>query len=187
LAGAVQVLVFSWLFLKWERGSGYNQEISGKDSDARPKNIFIKEKAYFLRFTLLHVIVYIIVGGIFYQIAGYEDALATMDEFSLWRDLESFGMVAAVFLGQVARGAIIALFVAPFYNVFIQRRHGWLLLFGLLFGLKVLVAIIVLPTFPIVWADYIIGIPEITVQTFLFSLLFFAWEKRISTRRKISR
>ncbi|MFU8794682.1 MAG: hypothetical protein ACNA7Z_04840, partial [Dethiobacteria bacterium] len=61
-----------------------------------------------------------------------------------------------------------------------------LLLFGLLFGLKVLGAIIVVPTFPIMWADYIVGIPEITAQTFLFSLLFFAWEKRRIKKNQLS-
>lgn len=177
-AGAVQVLAFAWLFLKWEKRSDDNRESGVKKTDTKLKSMFIKEKGYYFRFTLLHIIVYIIVGSIFYQIAGYEEALATMDEFSLWRDLESLGMVAAVFLGQIARGVIIALLIVPFYNVFINKRCGWLLLFGLLFGLKVLVVIIVLPTFPIVWAEYIIGIPEITVQTLLFSLLFFAWERR---------
>ncbi|MBW6463106.1 MAG: hypothetical protein SCJ94_08715 [Bacillota bacterium] len=185
-AVAVQVSVFSWLFLKWERGSDYNSRIGGNDEETEVRVMFFKGKGYFLRFTLLHVIIYILVGSLFYQIAGYEEALATMDEFSLWRDLESFGMVAAVFLGQIARGAIIAMFVAPFYIEFMNKRYGWLLLFGLLFGLKVLGAIIVVPTFPIMWADYIVGIPEITAQTFLFSLLFFAWEKRRIKKNQLS-
>ncbi len=185
--GALQTSVFAWLFLKWERQSlaAVNQdqpEMLILDSE---KSGFVKEKGYYIRFTLLHIVVYMLVGSLFYQIAGYEEALATMDEFTLWRDLESIGMVAAVFLGQIARGAVIALLVGPFYSTYLNRRHGWLLLFSLLFGLKVLVVLIAIPEVPLDWAELAIGIPEITVQTFVFSLLFYSWEKRRA--KKISK
>jgi hypothetical protein len=188
LFSAVQVLLFAGLFLKWERKAAA-QRADGlaclPDREAEGGR-FKREKGYYIRFTLLHIIVYIVVGSIFYQLAGYEEALASMEEFTLWRDLQTFGMAAAVFLGQIARGAFVALMVAPFYDHFMNRVNGWLLLFGLLFGLKVLIVLIVVPSLPFKWEELLIGLPEITVQTFLFSLLFYLWEKRRKNRIELA-
>ena len=136
-------------------------------------------KGYTFRFTLLHLIVYLIVGSLFYEISGYEEALATMEAFALWRDLESIGMVAAVFFGQIFRGAILALLYYPFYNTYINKRHGWLLLFGLLFGLKVIPIMFVVPeSLSVMLQELTVGLPEIVAQTLVFALLFSAWERR---------
>lgn len=180
LTSSVQVLLFSGLFLKWERKSAAQKagKLAWVPGCAGKGGGFKKEKGYYIRFTLIHLLVYLVVGSIFYQIAGYEEALTTMEEFALWRDLQTIGMVAAVFLGQIVRGAFIALVTAPFYDYYLSRSNGWLLLFSLLFGLKVFVVLIIIPSLPFEWGDLLIGVPEITVQTFLFSLLFYLWEKR---------
>lgn len=179
-AGAVQVLLFSLLFLRWERSSSAGPgeaELSLEKFDFGTLLIG-RLRSYVGRFTFLHVIIYWVVGSLFYQISGYEEALATMEIFELYRPLENFGMVAVVFFGQIFRGAILALLLYPFYDIYMRTERGWLLLFGLLFGLKVLVVVIFIPTALAELLDLAIGIPEIITQTLVFSLLFFAWERR---------
>ncbi len=51
----------------------------------------------------------LMVGMLFYEISGYEEALATIEAFALWRDLESPVMVAVVFFGQIFQGTFLAL------------------------------------------------------------------------------
>jgi predicted PurR-regulated permease PerM len=109
-----------------------------------------------------------------------------MEIFELYRPLESFGMVAAVFFGQIIRGAILAFLLYPFYDTYMKTGRGWLLLFGLLFGLKVLVVVIFIPTALIELKELLVGIPEITAQTLIFSVLFFAWELRRSKKAAVS-
>lgn len=136
-------------------------------------------RGYTFRFTLLHLIVYMIVGSLFYEISGYEEALATMEAFALWRDLENIGMVAVVFFGQIFRGAILALLLYPFYNSYINKHHGWPLLFGLLFGLQVIPIMFVIPeSLTVMLQEVAVGLPEIVTQTLVFALLFFFWERR---------
>jgi len=147
-----------------------------------------KLAGYTSRFILVHAVVYWIIGGLFYQISGYEEALDTMEVFELYRPLENIVMVAAVFFGQIIRGAVLALLVYPFHRVFIEKRHGWLLLFGLLFGLMVLGSPVFIREFLASAAEidtiagFIesckIGVPEIIAQTLVFSILFFAWERK---------
>ena len=184
VAGAVQVLLFAWLFLNGEkRQSGAWGSIDGFEAE-RPnpdKTNGRLIRCYVGRFTLLHVLIYIIVGALFYEISGYEEALATMDEFALWRPLENVVMPFVILFGQIIRGGIMAVFLYPFYHIYIKRQHGWLLLFGLLFGLKVLAAVISVPETMDLFIqglqDMKVGLPEITAQTLLFAWLFFSWER----------
>ena len=142
-------------------------------------------RGYILRFTLLHVVIYLVVGSIFYEISGYEEALATMEAFELWRPLESLGMVMVVFFGQIGRGAFLALMLFAFYAIYMARRNGWLLLFGLLFGLKVFPAIFTpFESLGEAIADAAVGLPEILAQTLVFSLVFYAWEKRRNRKKE---
>lgn len=191
--GAVQILLFSLIFLRWQKGAvgaqidrpaksavgtGYQDSEAGAEKPAKGL------RGYSIRFTLVHLVIYLVVGIFFYQAAGYEEALATMEAFELWRPLESLGMVAAVFLGQIARGAILALLLYPFYSTYMRKKQGWLLLFGLLLGLKVLTAMFVIPeSLSLMVAEIMVGVPEIIVQTLVFALVFFTWEKRISRKK----
>lgn len=187
-AGAVQVLLFSFLFLRWERSglTGRGEAGSALEIVSYGTLLTGRVRNYVLRFILLHVMIYWIVGSLFYQISGYEEALATMEIFELYRPLESFGMVTAVFFGQIIRGAILALLLYPFYDTYMKTDRGWLLLFGLLFGLKVLVVVIFIPTALIELKELLVGIPEITAQTLILSVLFFAWELRRSKKAAVS-
>lgn len=180
--GAAQFLLFSQLLLAWER---LKQGLSAGSLESRklfsPSDDYSLQR-YTRRFTILHLFVYILVGSIFYQISGYEEALATMEAFALWRELENLTMPLVIFFGQILRGAFIALMLAPFYAFYIERKNGWLQLLGLLFGLMVLATIITVPEsmvqFMQMLEDSKSGLPEIIAQTIIFSGLFFVWEKR---------
>ena len=160
-----------------ERGiSGHGEAHPQEKRD--PKTI----RGYTGRFTLIHVIIYMIVGIVFYEISGYQEAIETMEYFQLWRDLENIFMPFLILGGQILRGGILALLLYPFYRVFIQNKRGWLMFFGLLLGLKVLFISVTIPaTYGELiqqLQDSVMGLPEIIVQTLLFACLFFVWERR---------
>ncbi len=185
-AGLFQAMAIAFLFLSWERKStGLTGNVEFRWSRLWSETVSLKWlRGYVSRFTLLHLIIYIIVGSLFYQISGYEEALATMEAFALWRDLESIGMVAAVFFGQIFRGAILSLLLYPFYDTYMVGKFGWFKLFGLLFGLKVIPAMFVVPeSILVMLQEAAVGLPEIIVQTFVFALAFYAWERR--RKRKV--
>jgi len=185
-AGLIQAMLISVLFLSWERKNiGFTEKI-----DCRCSGLFSETatskwlRGYTLRYTLFHVVIYVLVGSLFYEISGYEEALATMEAFALWRDLESIGMVAAVFFGQIFRGVILALLLYPFYSTYMSGKFGWLKLFGLLFGLKVIPVMFDVPeSLLVMLQEAAVGLPEIIAQTFVFALVFYAWEKR--RKRKV--
>ncbi len=185
-AGFFQAMAISLLFLGWERRSiGLPGKVECQWRGLWSETTSLKWlRGYTSRFTLFHVIIYVIVGSLFYEISGYEEALATMEAFALWRDLESIGMVAAVFFGQFFRGAILSLLLYPFYDTYMTGKFGWLKLFGLLFGLKVIPAMFVVPeSILVMLQEAAVGLPEIIVQTLVFALAFYAWERR--RKRKI--
>ena len=226
-AVALQMVLFVWLFFKWEtlsrkrtgsvplssaenmkaqegpgnltdqenlktqegmKGPG-SAEISGNLEDPgsfmSPAYAPEKLKGYTTRFLVVHLITYWVIGSIFYQIAGYADALEEMEVFEMWRDLENISAVLLVFFGQIFRGAILALLLAPFYGNYINKKAGWLLLLLLMFGLTALGSPLFLPefisfegTFMEFLNDMVIGIPEIVTQMLVFSLIFFWWQKK---------
>jgi hypothetical protein len=180
-AGLIQVMLLSSLFLSWERKSiGFAEKVEYRCRGLLSETVTPKwMRGYTFRYTLIHLLVYMIVGSLFYEISGYEEALATMEAFALWRDLESIGMVAVVFFGQIFRGSILALLLYPFYDSYLSGRLGWLKLFGLLFGLKVIPAMFTVPeSFMVMLQEAAVGLPEIIAQTFVFAVLFYAWERR---------
>jgi len=181
LAMAIQMTVFIWLFFKWILRSGENRvsEVSENRSYIQPVNI----RGYTYRFSLVHLITYWAIGILFYQFAGYEEALESMEIFELWRPLETLSTVLLVLFGQIFRGIFLALLLYPFYQTYMRKKHGWLYLFLLLFGLTVLGSPIFIPEF-LVFEDsltefiqgLLIGIPEIFSQMLVFSVIFFWWE-----------
>ena len=140
------------------------------------------KRAFLIRFTIIHLLTYWVIGGIMYELCGYEEALAHMEYFQLWRDLENLTSVALVFFGQIFRGVILGLLLYPFAPLYLDRKRGFLLLFLLLFGLTSLAS----PLFLIdsltyehslaQWiSDMVIGLPELVVQTFVFSVILVGW------------
>lgn len=144
-----------------------------------------KLMGYTTRFLIVHLLTYWIIGSIFYQVAGYADALEEMTIFDMWRPLENITAVLLVFFGQIFRGIMLALLLAPFYRSYIHKKRGWLLLFLLMFGLTALGSPLFLTefisfegSFLKFLKDLVIGIPEIITQMLIFSLIFFWWQRK---------
>jgi hypothetical protein len=200
-ATAVQTALFVWLFLLWEtsRGNrgpledvlpefrgGNGGGLAGGETGAQSAPV--SKKGHVFRFSLLHLITYWGVGSIFYQISDYEEAMASMEIFQLYRPLENTVMVLAVFFGQIVRGPLLALLLFPFFATWVSKRHGWLLLFGLLFGLTALGSPVFLhltieetlsaASFSQFVESWAIGLPEIFTQMLIFSVLLFLWERK---------
>jgi hypothetical protein len=200
-ATAIQTVLFVRLFLRWETSSVRNASLENGPSDltggeggnlAEGKTAVqsapVSKKGHVLRFFLLHLLTYWTVGALFYQISNYQDVMAEMEIFQLYRPLESLVMVLAVFFGQVIRGPLLALLLFPFLATWVSTRHGWLLLFGLLFGLTAVGSPVFLhlgitealasPSFSQFVESWTVGIPEIFTQMLIFSILLFLWERR---------
>lgn len=180
---AVQMAVFVWLLLKW--GFQPEDETAAEEVETRTEIQPVTLRGYTIRFTLVHLVTYWIIGSLFYQFAGYREALETMEIFELWRPLETLPVVLLVFFGQIFRGVILALLLYPFYKVYMNKNHGWSYLFLLLFGLTLLGSPIFIPEF-LVFEDTLtefvqelfLGIPEIFSQMLVFSVIFFFWERK---------
>jgi hypothetical protein len=85
-------------------------------------------------------------------------------------------------------GPLLALLLFPFLATWVSTRHGWLLLFGLLFGLTAVGSPVFLhlgikeavdsTTFSQFVESWTVGLPEIFTQMLVFSILLFLWERR---------
>jgi len=188
----VQMLLFVWIIFKWE---SYISESKSLRSDFELFPNRKKIKGYTTRFTILHLVTYWVVGSIFYEIAGYKDALESMEVFELWRDLENLPAVMLVFGGQIFRGIFLALLLYPFYHSYIFKKYGWALLYLLLAGLTIFGSPIFLREFFVAFdgtireffESLIIGIPEIFSQMLVFSLIFFFWQKRVERKKMVNK
>ncbi len=183
LVGAgFQMLLFVWLIFKWESHVSETENLKA-DYDFFPNRH--KIKGYTIRFAVVHLVTYWVIGSIFYQLAGYREALESIEVFELWRELENLPAVMLVFGGQIFRGIFLALLLYPFYHSYISKNHGWAYLYLLLAGLTILGSPIFLRefiTFQGTIAEFfeslVIGVPEIFSQMLVFSLIFFFWQKR---------
>lgn len=139
-------------------------------------------------FSLFHVLTYFIVGAVFYQFTNYKEAMETMELFQYWRSLESPYVAMGVLMAQLIRGPLLAIMLISFSSVYARKKHGWFLLFSLLFGLTaicspILIHEIIIETINIdslssLLKLYSIGIPEIFIQMLLFSIIIFLIEKK---------
>lgn len=152
----------------------------------------MKQNTSFVSFTgrmiVAHFLTYFVIGLLFYVsglnvIAYYEQhPQATIN--ALFRDTSSL-LVTAGPLFQLIRGFIFALALYPFRTVFLERKFGWLYLWGIFLAFAIFAPSSAAPgsiegyvytTFPI--SFHLMYLLEIILQTFVFSWLFVAWEKR---------
>ncbi len=209
---AIQMLVFAWLFIIWEAGSGYG--LSGREKtdivnpeDRPPEDLLDDEtenvsapesisgnvQLYTMRFTLLHLLSYLIAGSVFYQLSGYMGVVASRETLEIFRPREEYNYFFFLIIsGQIFRGIVLALLIYPFHNTYIKKINGWFLLFGLLFGLTLLGSPVFIPVTLLREAAFVetigslrIGIPEAITQMLLFSVLFFYWQKRLFRKRNL--
>ncbi|MFK4806257.1 hypothetical protein ACI3KX_10335 [Microbacterium sp. ZW CA_36] len=131
---------------------------------------------FLVRVTLAHVVTYFAVGLVAATVFNYEELFAQ----PIIRDfMRPFGSVAVIVgpLLQVVRGLIIAAVLLPFRSVLVARL-GWLWLWLLFIGVGILSTPAAAPGSlegavysQLPWWYHLIGMPEMLVQTLLFSAL----------------
>jgi hypothetical protein len=187
IAIGIQMALFVSLIFLVENYIFRNKSVDTEEPVSFNRHIL---KGYIIRFTLVHLFTYWVVGGIFYELSGYNDALETMEIFKLWRPLENLPAVLLVFFGQIFRGSLLAFLLYPYYENYIARKRGWALLYLLMIGLTILGS----PLFLTEFIDFngsiaefikslAVGIPEIFSQMLVFSLLFFFWQRKAETKQ----
>lgn len=147
---------------------------------------------YIGRFSLVHVLTYVLIGIIFMKLQDYSGAFASSHQFENFRAVDS-PIVRASALIQFLRGVFFALLLYPFYKTIFDSRRGWLMLFGVLWGFTLIGSVSAAPGSieGLIYtkaslSEHLIGIPEVTVQMLAFSILFFIWESKAYSRRKAS-
>lgn len=131
---------------------------------------------FLVRITIAHVVTYFAVGLIAATVLNYEQLFTQPVIRDFMRPFGSVAVIAGPVL-QVARGLVIAAVLLPFRSV-LAGRLGWLWLWLLIVGIGILstpaaapgsLEGVVYSRLP--WWYHLIGMPEMLVQTFLFSVL----------------
>lgn len=143
---------------------------------------------YLKRFTLTHVLTYLACGLIFMNLMSYSQEFVNNESFAHFRPLDSWVVRAAVIF-QFLRGALFAVILYPFRKTISEQRWGWLILFGVIYGLTGLGAVNAssgsiegLIYTEISIKEHLIGMPEVITQALAFSILFWLWERRAARR-----
>ena len=134
-----------------------------------------------LKTVVVHTITYFVAGILAYTLGGYEKTFSEPPLSHFMRPT-SDPLVMAGPLFQPIRGVIFALALYPVRNVLFAERRGWLILWWLLLALGVLstfgpspgsVEGLIYTVIPPL--DQILGLWEVLLQSFLFSVILFYW------------
>jgi hypothetical protein len=129
------------------------------------------------------VATYLAAGLVFFALQDYTAAFASDPQFRHFRPLDD-PWVAAAIPGQVLRGPLLALCLAPFVPIALRRPRGGLALFALLFVATAAATGHLLPGLfgatpePLTLASLATGLPEVATQMAVFVLLLLLWERR---------
>jgi hypothetical protein len=139
------------------------------------------------RIIVAHFLTYFFLGLLFYVsglnvIVYYEQHPQPLVN-DLYRETSSL-LVTAGPLFQLLRGFIFALALYPFRTIFLERKFGWLFLWGIFLAFAIFAPASAAPgsiegfvytNLPM--SFHLINLPEIILQTLAFSWLFVVWEK----------
>lgn len=147
-----------------------------------------KKLGYFKRFTLTHVITYLVCGLIFMNLLEYEKEFLSNEYFSHFRPLDS-PIVQAAVLFQFLRGGLFALILYPFKDTIVKSKFGWFILFGVIWGMTCIGAVNATPGSiegfiytEVSLKEHLVGMPEVISQALAFSVLFWLWERRAEAK-----
>jgi len=138
-------------------------------------------KTFAWRVISLHTLTYLLVGLAAYLIMDYRQAYEATDLRYLMRPTTSPWVAAGPAL-QPIRGLLFALIFYPFASEFVRRSNGVLLLWSLFLGLAILGTAgpspgsfegILYTKLPL--RLHLFGLPEVVLQTFLFSAGLVTW------------
>ena len=136
---------------------------------------------FLVRTTACHVVTYFIFGVIAYTAFDYTAVFAS-EYLSCYMRPTTSKWIALGPAFQLIRGLVFAAALYPFRRVFLEGRHAWLRLWGLLLGLSILstaaaaqgsIEGLIYTRVP--WLDQLKGLREVVAQTCAFSYLLVAW------------
>lgn len=134
-----------------------------------------------LKTVIVHTTTYFVAGFLAYTLGGYEQTFSE-PPLSYFMRPTSDPLVMAGPLVQPVRGVIFALAFYPLRNVLFAERRGWLVLWWLLLALGVLATFgpapgsvegLIYTIIPPL--AQILGLWEVLLQSFLFSVVLVYW------------
>ncbi len=147
-------------------------------------------KGYLFRFAVVHTVIYIITGLIFQNYLNYDPQFTSSVLYNNFREVDSF-IIRFAPIFQLLRGVLIGLIIYPVYGSIVKSKYSWLKLFALLWGLTLIGAVAATPgsiegfiytKIPII--EHLVSLPEVTLQAFLFSIIFIKWDKKNINNKK---
>lgn len=141
---------------------------------------------FFWRISSCHMVSYFIIGILALIFLNYKERYATGSLALFMRPTDSPWVALGPSL-QIVRAFIFSVVLWPFKNVFIEKDKGWLKLWGLFIGLAILgtsgptpgsIEGIIYTKISII--EHLLSLPEIVVQTLLFSSGVYYWYKKPS-------
>jgi hypothetical protein len=140
-----------------------------------------------VRVIIIHILTYLLFGLIMSNLFNYREIFQREIIRDFMLPLDAHTPLGILF--QPVRGLLFALALWPLRDLFLAKKHGWLMVWGLflVFGILSTTGAApcsiegVLYTKLPLWY-HLIGLPEITLQTLAFSTLLVWWEKRETTK-----
>lgn len=148
--------------------------------------------AFALKVIIVHTLTYFIFGIIFSNVFNYRQIFAREIIRDFMLPFDNHNILLGPFL-QPLRGLIFAIGLWPIRGYLLEKKRGWLILWGLLVTIGILSTPAAAPSsiegilytrLPM-WY-HLLGLPEITLQTLAFSIVLVLWERRsmIGTEKK---
>lgn len=144
---------------------------------------------YLGRFVLPHTVTYTLFGMLFLWLSDYASFLSSSAMEPFMRPADD-PIVALGIPLQIPRGLLLGLALWPFREVFVRGRWGWFRLFGVMFVLMSVGAVVTAPGTlegmvytKLGFGNPLIGFPEIICQMAAFSWLLVRWEQRAARIR----
>lgn len=141
-----------------------------------------------LRVIVVHTVTYFVFGMIMSNLLGYAELFKQDVIKDYMLPVGDHRLLAGPFL-QPIRGLIFAIGLWPLRELLIASKRGWLILWGLLVTIGILstpaaspgsLEGIVYTRLPLSY--HLIGLPEIVLQTLVFSVFLVGWERQRARR-----
>jgi hypothetical protein len=139
---------------------------------------------FVLRVIVAHTLTYFIYGVIMSNIFDYNAIFAREIIRDFMLPIGERNVFLHLFM-QPVRGLIFAIALWPIRDLLLERKHGWHILWGLLVSIGILSTAAAAPSsiegilysrIPM-WY-HLMGLPEIALQTLIFSIWVVWWERR---------